>query len=417
MSSFKPGVWIRRVISLLIDTGRAGDPNWRFRFRTLLALFGPGSVPMGWILFQVQNIVLQNNYDVGGISLLIATLTGAAVVIVRFQPVVGWLVWLASTGWVATTAVSQTGDPWPVTPPGVFALLIVQFGVARERRPAISIGIWGATVAIGIVISQPVRSGTAQQNLILIGLLGLAALLLGSMVRATRRARERVATEERITAEERSKRQILEERTRIARELHDVVAHHMSVITVQATTARYRIPELPDAAVAEFDSIGNQARDSLAELRRLLSVLRDENADAVRAPQPDLRQLDRLAESTQRAGIAVRLELDDVADLPETLSLTGYRIVQEALSNVVRHAPGADVRVRVAVTSGTVVITVVNGPATGDVSPGLSTGGLGLAGMRERVKPLDGRLDAGPTEDGGFSVRAELPRDEVAHAP
>ena len=403
----------RRIISLLIDTGRPWDADWRFRITTPLALIGPGSVVLAGIIFGTQHQVLSTNYGVNGLSFLIALLTGASIVVVRYQAVIGWLLWLASTGWVAATAVSQSGDPWPVTAPGIIALLVILLGVARDRRPLIGVAVWVTTVLLGFLVGQQVDGTTARENLTLIGLLSLAAMLLGGIIRSTRRARERVATEERLTAEERGRRRILEERTRIARELHDVVAHHMSVITVQATTAAYRLPELSPEAVTEFDSIGDQARESLTELRRLLTVLRDEDTDAVREPQPGLNRLDGLTESMRRAGTAITLDVGDVGDLSEALSLTGYRIVQEALSNVVRHAPGAPVDVTVDSSPETIAITVVNGPSSSGPSTTPTEGGLGLAGMRERVKLLGGRLEAAPGPDGGFVVHAELPHNRT----
>ncbi|GAA4917398.1 signal transduction histidine kinase [Stackebrandtia albiflava] len=400
---------MRRVVSLLIDTGPPFDGRWRFRFTTVLALVGPGSVPFAVLLFAVQNQILRTNYGVPGISLLIALLTGISVLAARFHPLAAWLMWLASAAWAAVAAVQQTGDPWPLTPGGLFALLVVQFAVARDARTLWALTTWVVNLLVFYGISQEMPGVLAQQNLLLASLLSLAALLIGVMVRASRRARRRVEEEARLTAEERTRRRLLEERTRIARELHDVVAHHMSVITVQAATAPYRLPDLPEDVRAEFHSIGAQARQSLAELRRLLTVLRNEDDAAEREPLPGMERLAELVESVRRSGTPVDLRTDDVSGLPEAVALTGYRIVQEALSNVVRHAPGAAVAVRVAVTAAAVEITVVNSVPPEGVRAVPEGAGLGLAGMRERVTLLSGELSTVATDDGGFRVHAVLP--------
>ncbi len=170
--------------------------------------------------------------------------------------------------------------------------------------------------------------------------------------------------QETISEAERSRRTLLEERARIARELHDVVAHHMSVITVQADSAPYRIPELPEAAREEFGSIAASARESLAEMRRLLSVLRSDGGEGERAPQPGLDRLQQLVEATVRAGVPAELRLAaDLGDVPQAVDLSAYRIVQEALANVVRHAPGAATRVSVRADGEWLTVLVVNGPS------------------------------------------------------
>nr|WP_255672797.1 histidine kinase [Glycomyces amatae] len=253
-------------------------------------------------------------------------------------------------------------------------------------------------------------------------MLGALAFLVGLTVRIWRQGRARVAEEERVAESERQRRRLLEERTRIARELHDVVAHHMSVITVQASTAEYRLAGLGEDAKAEFRSISDQARESLAEMRRLLGVLRREDEAVAREPQPGPEGLRGLAEAVDRAGTPVALEVAQLpGDLPESVALTVFRVVQEALSNVVRHAPGARTAVAVACEGGQVVVTVVNGrPPGGAPDPDPHGSGFGLVGMRERVVLDGGTLETGPTGEGGFRVRAALPvetRPNAEEAP
>lgn len=407
-----PRRWTRRTISVLIDTGPVGDPSWRWSLGTVLRLVGPGSVPFGFLMFAVQNQVLRTNYGVGSISLGIALLIGGAIVAARFQPPVAWLMLLGALVWTAATATALTGDPWPFNVPQLFAVLVVQFALSRDSRVWISLPAWAVMLLVGSVIGRSVPEVLAQQNLLLVGMLSGAALVVGSAVRVSNRARRRVAEEERLTARERERRALLEERTRIARELHDVVAHHMSVITVQASTAEYRIAGLSEPARAEFESIADQARESLTEMRRLLAVLRSEDDAVLRAPQPGLERVDALIDSATRAGIRINRSIADLPeDLPEAVSLAGYRIVQESLSNVVRHASGAETFVTVAVDVGELMVSVVNTAPSSQVkkTAPLPGAGLGLAGMRERVSLAGGRVTAEPTSEGGFVVEAVLP--------
>lgn len=226
-----------------------------------------------------------------------------------------------------------------------------------------------------------------------------------------------------LSEREASRRAALEERARIARELHDVVAHHMSLIAVQAETAPYRHEAVPQPLLEEFGAISGAAREALTEMRRLLGVLRSEHTAAQRAPQPDLGELPGLVDAARRAGVRVEASVRGQAPkVPATVGVCGYRIVQESLSNAGRHAPGAAVEVVVEYAPGTVRLGVVNGagrggtgtPAAPAALPGVMPaagrrGGHGLTGMRERVALLGGELSAGPTAEGGFAVHAVLP--------
>nr|WP_276610754.1 histidine kinase [Kineococcus siccus] len=219
---------------------------------------------------------------------------------------------------------------------------------------------------------------------------------------------------------EASRRVVVEERNRIARELHDVVAHSMSVVQVQATTATYRIPGLDATVRAEFDDIAAQARTALQEMRTLLGVLREEAGAVDLAPQPGLEGVEELASGARRAGCVVDVGVDEAlrrSSVPSSVGLVVHRIVQEALANVVRHAPGAHVDVRLVLTGDEpddqrVGVSVRNGAPpgpVGDTVGRLDGGGHGLVGMRERAVLLGGSVTSGPTDDGGFSVQAEVP--------
>jgi len=181
------------------------------------------------------------------------------------------------------------------------------------------------------------------------------------------------------------------------------------LIAVQAETARLTTPGLPDEGRQRFEAIGSTARDSLTELRRLLGVLRDVDGPPDRAPQPGLAGLDALVESARSAGTPVRLTVTGAAvPLSPGVDLTAYRIVQEALTNARRHAPGADVVVELRYAPETLLVEIRdNGPGTT-----AELDGLGIVGMRERAAVVGGTFEAGPAAGGGFAVRAALPTGE-----
>jgi len=200
------------------------------------------------------------------------------------------------------------------------------------------------------------------------------------------------------------------ERARIARELHDVVAHHISIIAVQAESARLTVPDMPAAGAKRLSAIGDTARAALTEMRRLLGVLRDDAATGIvdRSPQPGLRQLnDLLDEARDVAGAGTRLILTGrPAALDPGVELAAYRIVQEALTNSRRHAPGAAVDVELDFSADALRLQIRdNGP--GSLEP--AHHGLGLTGMRERAAAVGGQLRTGQSSAGGFLVAATLP--------
>ena len=208
---------------------------------------------------------------------------------------------------------------------------------------------------------------------------------------------------------------VAEERGRIARELHDVVAHAVSVMVVQADGASYAIESNPELARRALQTISETGRGALGELRRLLDVLRSDDADGEpRVPQPDAHALAELADRMRTSGVPVELETDDLGDLPAGVSLGIYRIVQESLTNTLKHAGrGATAAVRVHRT-GDLVEVLVSDDGAGRV-PQLAVsshrlpGGNGLIGMRERAHVYGGTLDVGPAPGGGWQVRAALP--------
>ncbi|MFI8833091.1 sensor histidine kinase [Streptomyces afghaniensis] len=232
----------------------------------------------------------------------------------------------------------------------------------------------------------------------------------------SRQARE--AAQRELIAMER-RHAAAQERAAIARELHDIVAHSVSVIAVQAESATYTTPDLSPPARDGFQQIASSARSALTELRRLLSVLRADEAGSEEAapvvPQPTLDSLGALLEAHRSGGGEVTLHTTGTrpAVLPPSLELTVYRIVQEALTNARRHARGAAVDIRLTYEEDEVRLRITDdgpGPKTGAGGPRLNSGGHGLSGMRERANLLGGRLTCGPAgPGGGFLIEAELP--------
>ncbi|MGW6581668.1 sensor histidine kinase [Streptomyces globisporus] len=359
--------------------------------------------------------VLASQYGVpGALAGALGVAQAAPLLMLAHRPLQAW--WIVFPADIVSALVLLAHDPgrhdtWPWPPPTLVAylFLLLALGLRETRRTVVA--VWAATAAAGAVLYLIAPSDRATGSALLLPILGAVVLVIGAAVRERGEATRRLAEQETISEAERAQRTLLEERTRIARELHDVVAHHMSVITVQADSAPYRISGLSEPAQEEFASIAAAARESLGEMRRLLSVLRSDGTEGDRTPQPGLDRLQQLVEATVRAGLPVELSLAaDLGEVPSAVDLSAYRIVQEALANVVRHAPGARTQVSVRASAGHLGVLVVNGPAPKPASPLESAGtGHGLVGMRERVRLTGGTLDTGPLPDGGFRVAARMP--------
>jgi signal transduction histidine kinase len=197
------------------------------------------------------------------------------------------------------------------------------------------------------------------------------------------------------------------ERRRLAREMHDVVAHAVTVMVIQAQAAQRLRSTAPDEELEALVAIEQRGRRALVELRRLLAVLRTDDEIEVRAPQPGIARIPALAAEMREAGLDVLLRIEgDISTVPDVVDVSAYRIVQEALTNALRHAGGVRTNVLVRADGVAVHIEVVD---AGSGTPTAAGGGLGLTGMRERVRLLGGTLSAGPCAQGGFAVNVELP--------
>ncbi len=210
-----------------------------------------------------------------------------------------------------------------------------------------------------------------------------------------------------VEREERAKRAVVDERVRIARELHDVVAHHVSVMGLQAGAARRILATDPDRALGALTSIEESGRQAVGELQKLVGFLRSGDDSDLHGPQPTLDELDRLLDQTRAAGIPVEKRvIGRERPVPASVALSAYRIIQEALTNTLKHAGSVPTTVVLTYTTGTLDVEVVNRRGTVASTPG---GGRGLMGMRERVAMVGGTFRSGTTGDGGYRVAASLP--------
>ncbi|WP_395575665.1 sensor histidine kinase [Streptomyces sp. BK79] len=364
-------------------------------------------------LLPTTIVVLTADYGLNGaVASALAVAQAAPLLLAVVRPLGAWFVIFAAdvAGAVVLLGVDfEERLLWPFPPMEIVGYIGLCLALSlRESRRTLLL-VWLATAGVNVGLGFAAPHGMDAMS-VLLTILGGVTLLLGGVLRERHEVQRRLAEQETISEAERERRTLLEERARIARELHDVVAHHMSVITVQADTAAYRLERLPPDAQEEFTSIAATARESLSEMRRLLGVLRNEETHGELAPQPDLTRIGQLVEATARAGTPVKFT-DCDTEVPEAVGLSAYRIVQEALANVVRHAPGAPTQVSVSQDGDQLTVLVVNGPPPEAPAEPLEKGGTGhgLVGMRERVRIIGGTLEVGPLPDGGFRVAAQLP--------
>ncbi|MBU2664899.1 sensor histidine kinase [Actinoplanes bogorensis] len=374
-------------------------------------------------LLVVTSLLMTSIYDIPLlVSYAAATAQCAALPLALRAPWPALALQLAGVGTFAWVQPDAAGL-WPLPPP-VMILLIAHIGLIGATRPwrdAVLTWWASALVCIVLVLADPRGRALDDGDFSLVLYATSSVLVLFGMIAWNQRdaARRQLAEVRRDVELEQAQRALVEERNRIARELHDVVAHSMSVIHMQATSAAYRLPDLDPAVRDEFGRIAAGTRGALREMRQLLALLRDEDADSELRPMPDLEHLSELADSARRGGIPVELTVDgdlEQADLPDTVGLAAYRIVQESLSNVVRHAPGAPTRVSVRLGGGDLTVRVENDLPTQLPRPiEESHGGPshGLVGMRERARLAGGSVQTGARPDGGYLVTATFPMESA----
>ncbi len=281
--------------------------------------------------------------------------------------------------------------------PIMLALVIAVYTVARHRPLATSVPT--AFAALGLLLIRVFTSSTTLADLI--GVIPGSAWVVvpfavGVVVRQQREAASRARAEV-------LRQRVDDERLRIAQEVHDVVGHGLAAIKMQAEVALHVLPKKPEQAEVVLEDISRTSSDALDELRATLAVVR---RSAAQSPAPGLARLDDLRQRMSEAGVQVQLATTgEPRELPAVVDLTAYRILQESLTNVLRHSSDKRAAVTIDYAADAVVITVAN-PFTG--APG-DSGGLGIPGMRQRIASLGGEFTAGPTGDGRFEVHARLP--------
>ncbi|MGF6880600.1 signal transduction histidine kinase [Nocardia sp. GAS34] len=373
------------------------------------------------ILFAVAWPTLHITHQVPAAAQpFIAGLAVFPLVLIRVNPALGWAISAGSALLIALAIPHQPNNHLPFQVVHILVLFPLLFAVAIRAQMQIVVVAWvSSSLLFATTMAATGDSFASSAFGWPIAMTGL--VLFGLLVRWLVLSRRALVEQEEVNELERARRAVLEEKARIARDLHDVVAHHMSMVVVQAQTAPYRVEGVSPAARAEFESIGASAREALNEIRSMLGVLRSDGQLPDHAPQPAAADVLALLEGVRRAGVPIDWSIDGVLhDIPDTIGLALYRIVQESLSNASRHAPGAPVHTSMAVRVGIVELVVTNGPGTSgirdcpeaDTAPGTADGsanGTGISGMRARAEAIGGTLTASPTTEGGFRVRTLLP--------
>lgn len=328
-----PQVWWQRLIALVVAFG-VGFGLFVATLEQLEAL-GLGSFP----------------------AVLLAAAQTLALLTVSVAPLLGWR-WLCLALLVGQVLVPPGDWPWPVTSMLFLALVVSLVASTHPRR--VGIGVWVLTTAVVLVPATAVGRVPLPIVVVLSAVVAVV-VLFGDTVRDRRVVRSRLETAAVQRRQDLARQAVLEERSHIARELHDVVAHHMSMIAVQAEAAPLRYPDLSPEVTQTFTVIRDASREALGEMRRVVGVLRSDDETADRTPIPGTDQVTALVEASRRAGMGVELEVfGDVRPLPAAVDVSVYRVVQEALSNARRHASGALVQVEIGYLPDRLTVRVVD---------------------------------------------------------
>jgi signal transduction histidine kinase len=419
----------RPQVPSAVAAASRGARYWRLRALTRLDLstfsIARREVVWMWTVVSVAAVALvavgwpvtASGYDTHPVAAMALTIVhcAAAIMAVRWAWAGLGASIPAALGLMIVTAnaAPEWPWPWPVTVLLTHCLTVFVLALRHSWYWAASLWLAGAmmTVLAPALIVGDASASAGANGVVLVSLSGAIALV-GVLVRLWILSVVRMEQAERLSAAEAGRRRELEERNRIARELHDVVAHSMSVITVQASTARYRQPGLDETIQQEFEEIAASSRRALSEMRGLLGILRGHDT-APTAPMPGLSDIAELVRSTRASGAEITY-VGTEAVVPDAVGLTGFRVVQEALSNALRHAPGSAIAVTVTEDGHDLRVRITNtAPARSEEpTPGAR---LGLAGIRERAAALGGTVTSRPTPDGGFELSATLPVGEDEH--
>ncbi|MGN6744416.1 MAG: sensor histidine kinase [Amnibacterium sp.] len=414
-SAAAPGRRLRRAIAA--GTARIVAVLARIHYDRALLV---AAVAGGMALVLVETPIAAVGHDLPLLAaFLLALASGASLPLAVVRPHLAAPLSVAAVVGMQAASVG-TSAAWPWWPVLIVAetLVLVVVGL-RVPWPA-ALGYWVLATGAPAVLAAALLPGEADSTsvgVVLFGGVSGGAVVVALVLAEWSSIRGQLIRERRISAAEAEKRVVVEERARIARELHDVVAHSMSIVAVQSSTARYRHPDLGPTALSELEDIGDRSRRALDEMRGLLAVLREGEDAAPRAPQPDVADVAELVAQAERAGMRVQFEplpAAEAARVAEVTGLVAYRIVQEALSNAIRHAPGAEVDVTARCDGDLLRLEIDNTAAEAPPAPG---SGHGLLGMRERAASVGGTLEAGPEQGGGFRIRAALPLRPAGATP
>ncbi len=383
----KAAVWVGDPLAR-----RVGGP-----LELLLACFAVVMFAIGWPTMHLSHQVPVS------LQPIMTVVEVAPILLLARSPFVAWCLSLAGAlvWWIVFPALPGAPMPWPVVH---FLVLLATIIVASMFASLRQIGVVVVATAVVFLLAMPdgLRPWSFGQALF---------VAFGLLVRWLVISRRQLAKASEETETERARRAVVEERSRIARELHDVVAHHMSMMVVQAQSAPVRLDDLAPEVRDEFASIEQSARQALHEVRGVLGVLREEDGGQALAPQPGAEDLTDLLESARDAGIDLTWRVDLDGEIPAATGLVLHRILQEALANASRHAPGAVIEVTAAGTPDALELIVRNGLPT---RPALEawpdeSGGHGIPGMHTRAEAVGGSVRTGPTPDGGFVVQVNIP--------
>jgi signal transduction histidine kinase len=343
---------------------------------------------------------LSGNDDKPGITVLgiVAAFVGCLPLVLRARWGFLALAPLLTAGVVLVLATLQPGNTVVLIP----MVALVQLASEGDRRRTLLIGL--AIVPCVVISVLPFADDGGELVSVVLRNVAfcLLALAVGDVIRSQREAMARAVA----AREEETLRKVGEERLRIAREVHDVVAHTMVAINVQAGVAAHLIDADPDQARSALREIKATSGEALRDLRATLGVLRGDDDAAPLGPSGGLGDLDELAGALRAAGVEVRLDVGELGPVPASVHAAGYRIVQESLTNVLRHARASHARVRVAREGDAVHVEVTDDGVGGG---GAGGSGNGLRGMEERAVALQGVLESGPAASGGWRVLARLP--------
>jgi signal transduction histidine kinase len=375
-------------------TEDAAPTVWR---RELVYGFGPV------VALTLLALFTQDKPRFGGIepTILLAVLPLA---VRRFLPLTVLVV--VSLGTVLTAAESPV--PWVLVGAVGLASFTTGERAADRTRSALAVIVVAAVMALGLVV----QDADPLEGLVLPFVVLVPTWLLGDVLRSRRVEGQRRAEAIERSLQEREeglRAAAAEERRHVARELHDVVAHAVSVMVIQAGAARQVLRSSPEQSEASLLAVESTGREAMTELRRFLGALSDEDEAAGLAPQPGIDELPTLLDRVREAGLPASLEVDgSPRSIPSSLDVTAYRIVQEALTNALRYAHRAATLVRLSWESDQLRVEILDdGPSSGAGEGS----GRGLVGMSERAALVGGRLEAGPRVGGGYAVRAWLPFD------